>query len=78
MLLSTRLKYKQSKQQQQISNQTINYYVDNQAAIQSLGKYCINSRQVLDCKMAINQLALNNNPRGVSLGKSDPPPKKKY
>ena len=43
-----------------ITNQTINYFVDNQAAIQSLGKYCIKSSQVLNCKLAINELALNN------------------
>ena len=39
----------------------INFYIDNQAAIQSLGKYQVKNTQVLEGKLILNRLAENNN-----------------
>ena len=43
-----------------LENKTINYYVDNQSAIKSLGNYVIKNKQVLEGKTLLNQLARNN------------------
>ena len=42
-------------------NMNINFYIDNQAAIQSLGKYQVKNTQVLEGKLILNRLAENNN-----------------
>ena len=46
-----------------ITDKQIEIYVDNQAAIQALGKYEINSKIILECKKSLNLLAENNNVR---------------
>ena len=47
--------------QQQVVHKNIDFYVDNQAAIQSLGKYEITNKLVLECKLALKALSNNNN-----------------
>ena len=44
-------------------NKHIEIYVDNQAAIQALGKYEITSKIILECKQLLNCLARNNKVR---------------
>ncbi len=46
-----------------IDNKQIEIYVDNQAAIQALGKYEITSKIILECKQSLNRLAENNSVR---------------
>ena len=46
-----------------ISNKQVEIYVDNQAAIQALGKYETNSKIILECKLSLNRLAENNSVR---------------
>ncbi len=46
-----------------ITGKQIEIYVDNQAAIQALGKYEITNKIVLECKLSLNKLAKNNTVR---------------
>ena len=41
-------------------NQNIYFFIDNQAVIQSVGKYEIKSKQILECKKLLNKLAVDN------------------
>ena len=41
-------------------NQNIYFFIDNQAVIQSVGKYEIKSKQILECKNLLNKLAIDN------------------
>ena len=42
------------------SNVTVHFYIDNQAAIQSLGSYLIKSHLTASCKRLLNILSMNN------------------
>ena len=41
-------------------NQNIYFFIDNQAVIQSVGKYEVKSKQILECKILLNKLASEN------------------
>ena len=43
------------------SNNNIHFYIDNQAAIQSLGGYLVKSNMTARCKRLLNILSINNN-----------------
>ena len=46
--------------EEQLEYKTINYYIDNQSAIKSLGSYQIKNKQVLECKNLLNTLSNRN------------------
>jgi ribonuclease HI len=45
---------------EQLEDKNINYYIDNQSAIKSLGNYQIKNKQVLECKNLLNKLSSRN------------------